>query len=186
MHRWPNLITHGTPLPALRACKNSANINFAKNFMHNGDARLVPKDLYRWKEMVNFLSLVFLFTKNYPICNIDLWRMVRPLATHWITVNCKQIIIADFAPVRSVSVPFLTEWCWNSVCLLCWSDDHGTLFELHGKTNGKFAQHPWWHQGLLVEHLKYNKAVNHWLRKVSMWVKGGEVGVYQVKSLPKC
>jgi len=78
----------------------------------------------------------------------------------------------DFAPVRSVSVPFLTKWCWNSVCLLCWSDDHGTLFELHGKTNGKSAQHPWWHQGLLVEHLQNNKTVNYWLRKVAMWAGG--------------
>lgn len=60
--------------------------------------------------------------------------------------------------MRSVSVPFLTKWCWNSVCLPCWSDDHGTLFELHGKTNGKSAQHPWWHQSLLVEHLEYNKS----------------------------
>ena len=75
--------------------------------------------------------------------------------------------------MRSVSVPFLTKWCWNSVCLPCWSDDHGTLFELHGKINGKSAQHPWWHQGLLVEHLQYNKAVNYWLRKVAVWVAGG-------------
>ena len=138
------------------------------------------------KKMVNFLFLVCLFTKNYPIFNIDLCHMVWALVTHWITVNCQERTIADSTPVRSVSVPFLTKWCWNSVCLLCWSDDHGTLFELHGKINGKSAQHPWWHQGLLVEHLKYNKALSYWLRKATLWVGGGGGGVwsYQVKSLP--
>ena len=121
-------------------------------------------------------SFLFGLQRTIPSATSIYATWYEPLVTHWITVNYKFIIIANFPPVRSVSVPFLTKWCWNSVCLPCWSDDHGTLFELHGKTNGKFAQHPLWHQGLLVEHLQYNKAVNHWLRKVDMWMGGGRGG----------
>ena len=157
----------------LKLTSPKINVHAIAAKTHNEDARLVPKDLSRWKKWSISFLLYSLFTASYPICNIDICLRVWPLVTHWITVNYKLIIIANFAPVRSVSVPFLTKWCWNSVCLPCWSDDHGTLFELHGKINGKSAQHPWWHLGLLVEHLQYNKALNYWLRKSTLWVGGG-------------
>lgn len=53
----------------------------------------VTKTHAQFQKIWQFLFPVCLFTKNYPICNIDLCHMVRPLASHWITANCKYILL---------------------------------------------------------------------------------------------